>query len=339
MKTVELTNDKVVCIIEKEIPKVGRNDVLIKTKYAGICGSDIHAFLGLHPFRKPPVVLGHEISGTVSEIGLDVLNCEVGDRVTVLPSVSCGVCELCKQGKDNICLNKRVPGTKNWLGTFADYFVCPASNVFLLDDRISMKEGVLVEPLAVSVHANQIGEVKKGSKVLVLGAGTIGLFTGIAATYREVDELVFTDVFDSNLEIAAKFLCAKTFNVKDPNELNKMFENYTKYFDVVFVCNNAKDSINNAITMTKNGGSVVVIGMYITPPLVDVLEITLRELKLLGSQIYTARDYEETLDILLSKKMPIENVVTQIYKPEKAQEAFDQIIKREKPIIKVALDF
>jgi L-iditol 2-dehydrogenase len=339
VKAIELVAKGRVQTTEKVPPKIGRNDILIKTAYTGICGSDIHAFNGMHPFRKPPVVLGHEISGIVHEVGSDVVTCKKGDRVTVLPAVPCGTCEACREGKENICTNKAVPGTNSWLGTFSEYFLTDQSTVFVLESNVSLKSGVLAEPLAVSVHASEIANVTRSSKVLVLGAGTIGLFTGIAAAYRHAKELVFTDVMDSNLARAEQICRCKTYNVGKPEIRETLNLEFEKYFDVVFVCNNSKDSLNDAIKMTKGGGTVVVIGMYTTPPEVNILEVTLHEIRIIGSQIYTKRDFNETLSLLGSNIVDVNNIISHVFSPDDAQKAFDLINNRSEPIVKVVFKY
>lgn len=339
MKVIELVSNHQVKTTEKDIPVIGEKDVLIKTEYTGICGSDIHAFNGMHPFRKPPVVLGHEVSGIVHEVGREVTTCKKGDRVTVLPAISCGSCEPCRDGKENICINKTVPGTNSWIGTFSEYFLTHESTVFILHPNISLKSGVLAEPLAVSVHAAEIGNVTKDSKVLVLGAGTIGLFTGIATSYRNAKELIITDVFEANLYQAKKICACKTFNVGKPDVRNSLIQEYDKHFDVVFVCNNSKESLNDAIKMTKGGGRIVVIGMFTTPPEVNILELTLREIQIVGSQIYTKRDFNETLSLLRSNIVDVDTIVSHVFSPDEAQEAFNLIINRTEPIVKVVFKY
>src|SRR5512147_1542325 len=108
---------------------LGPDDILIRTAYAGVCGSDLHAFKGKHPFRKPPVILGHELAGTVVECGGEARGVRPGDRVTVMPLVSCGTCRLCRLGRENICLKKQVPGAGTWLGSFAEFTRAKASVV------------------------------------------------------------------------------------------------------------------------------------------------------------------------------------------------------------------
>jgi len=132
MKAAVLTEIHKVEIKDVEKPEIKDNEVLIKVKSTGICGSDLHAYRGHHPFRKPPVILGHEVSGVVEEIGDVVNNIKNGDRVTVEPQLGCGECEYCLTGKYNLCIDRRAPGIGNWHGSFAEYFVAPEGTVYKL---------------------------------------------------------------------------------------------------------------------------------------------------------------------------------------------------------------
>lgn len=175
MKVTILSNVYKINVIEIEKPKIKENEVLIRVKSSGICGSDLHAYRGHHPFRKPPVILGHEVSGVVEELGKAVDNIKVGDRVTVEPQLGCGECVYCLEGKYNLCINRRAPGIGSWMGSFSEYFVPPYKVVYKLPDTVNYDRGALIEPLAVGVHAVRNANIQLGDTIAILGAGTIGL--------------------------------------------------------------------------------------------------------------------------------------------------------------------
>jgi len=187
------------------------DELLIRTAYAGVCGSDLHAFRGKHPFRKPPVILGHEVAGTVVECGASVEGFRPGDRVTVMPLLPCGTCLLCRMGRANVCLNKRVPGVGEWLGSFAEYSLAKASVAFKLGAATPFELGVLAEPLAVGIHSVfRQARVAAGGRVIVLGAGPIGIFTAMAARAAGAGEIVMTDLLDFNLALVREMCGAVT---------------------------------------------------------------------------------------------------------------------------------
>ena len=162
----------------KDIPKpvLNDNEVLVKTEYLGICGSDMHVFEGNHAFRKPPVILGHEMSGIVVEIGTGVTKINVGDRVTALPSTYCNECEHCKSGNTQQCLNRKVPGTPNWIGSFVEFFNVHEDLLFRLPETLDIRIGVLAEPLSVTVRALSKIQPKDRENLLLLGTVSKGVF-------------------------------------------------------------------------------------------------------------------------------------------------------------------
>ena len=150
-------------ITEVEQPDLGRpSDVLIRVGAVGICGSEIHAFQGTHPFRKPPSILGHEVAGEVVDVGAKVSGLAPGDRVFVNPQRTCGECEWCQSGRPNVCSSREMLGTLGWTGGLAEYIVAPAQNVCPLPDHVSYVQGTLIEPLCVGVHAIRRAGVEAG---------------------------------------------------------------------------------------------------------------------------------------------------------------------------------
>ena len=171
-------------MVEKDMPKVNSKEALIRITAAGIRGSDVHAYIGKHPFRTPPSILGHEIVGEIVEIGNKVVNFKVGDRVTVEPQIGCGHCPTCERGFYNLCEKKVILGTKEWDGGFAEYIVAPEQTLYEIPRSLSIDQAVLAEPLAVGVHAVNIAGIEKGDKVAILGSGPIGLLTAVVAHYK-----------------------------------------------------------------------------------------------------------------------------------------------------------
>ncbi|MHB1417626.1 MAG: zinc-dependent alcohol dehydrogenase, partial [Chloroflexota bacterium] len=162
-------------------PEPKANEVKIKVISAGICGSEVHAFKGTHPFRHPPAILGHELAGEVVAVGDEINGYKVGDRVTVEPQILCGVCDACRAGYPNLCDNKVVLGTQKWVGGYAEYIVAPEQTLYKIPDSVSYDEAVMIEPLAVGVHAVREAKLKVGQSAIILGGGTIGLATLVAA--------------------------------------------------------------------------------------------------------------------------------------------------------------
>ena len=314
------------------------DELLIETAYAGVCGSDLHAFRGKHPFRKPPVILGHEVAGTVVECGAGVEGFRPGDRVTVMPLLPCGTCELCRMGRTNICLNKRVPGVGEWLGLFTEYSVAKASIVFKLGAATPFELGVLAEPLAVGIHsAFRQARVAAGDRVVVLGAGPIGIFTAMAARATGAGEIVVTDLLDFNLALVREMCGAVTYNSGRAEWETDLARAYPGRFDIAFLCSGAPVTVRQAMGCVRRGGRIIVTGMFLDPVATDLLAVNLNELELIGSAVYDHEDFRRAVDWIDGGRFDFRKLVTHIFPLEKAQDALTVLAERREDAVKILL--
>ncbi len=338
MKAVMLQGTGRVAVVEHEAPRLRTNDVLIKVAYAGICGSDMHAFRGHHPFREPPVVLGHEVSGTVAAVGSDVDAFALGDRVTVMPALSCGHCVYCQKGLPNLCVNKAVPGTGDWVGTMAEYFRADAEITYKLGENTSLRLGCLAEPLAVAAHSVAQGNVCPGSRVLVLGGGTIGLLTALAATIVGAEVVALTDLYDQKLDVAKGMGIDDVWSARREDLSQALLEAYPAKFETIVLASGAPPVLEQAMALAQRGGRIVVTALFLKQAPVDLLQVTLQELQVVGSQIYTAKDFEAALEWLAEKRWPFERIITHIHPLARAPEAFQNMTEHPENVIKVLLE-
>lgn len=313
------------------------DDILIETKYAGICGSDIHAYKGNHPFRKPPVILGHEVSGNVAAMGKDVSGFSIGDPVTVMPYTSCGVCPNCRMGEENICRKKRVPGTGNWVGTFSEFFVSKPHITFKLGANTGLDIGVLAEPLAVAVHSVKQGRLKNGENIAVLGAGPIGLLTGLVAHTDGASKIAVTDLYDHNLSLAAELFGAETYNAQQKKLTEKINSNHPHKYDVVFLCGNANIMVNQAFEIVRPGGRIVITGMFLKPVELSLIDMTLQEIELIGTQIYDHQDFQKAIALLESSDYEFKKLISHIMPLDNAKEAMQMVCDPDQNTVKVLL--
>jgi L-iditol 2-dehydrogenase len=338
MKAAVLVERGRIDIREVDRPILGPDDVLIKTEYAGVCGSDLHAFKGEHPFRKPPVILGHELAGTAVECGAAVRGIRPGDRVTIMPLVSCGTCRLCRQGRENICLNKQVPGAGAWLGSFAEHALAPAAIAYKLGEATPCDLGVLAEPLAVGVHAvRRRARVEPGSRVLVLGGGTIGILTALAARAAGAGDLVATDLFEFNLALTRALCGAETIHASRTGWEDDLTRAFPDKFDVTFLCSGAPPTVGQAVRLTRRGGRIIVTGLFLEPVPVDLTAVTLGELEVLGSQIYDHRDFRTAVDWIDAGRFDFRRLVTHVFPLERAQDALTILADRTEDAVKILL--
>ncbi len=286
-------------------PIPGRGEVLLRVTLAGICGSDNALYHGRYDVPMP-VIPGHEMIGRVEELGAEVENLALGQRVTVQPNFSCGVCELCRTGHANICSEKIRLGI-DCHGVFADYVKVPASYVWPLPDDISDDDAVLAEPLAVAVHAHRRGACQSGDQVLVLGAGLIGLLT-LQLAVQAGAEVTACDLEEGRLELARQLGAKHVMRPEDP---------VASGFNVIYETSGAAPGLTQAIELAAPAARIVVLGLPSQGSQIPAATIVRKELDILGSMIYTdefpqtiklLQQHQLNLAPLLSVKFPLEQL-------------------------------
>lgn len=336
MKAAVLTDFYKIEIKEIKKPQIEKNEALIRVKSTGICGSDLHAYRGHHPFRKPPVILGHEVSGIVTEIGSEVKNIAINDRVTVEPQLGCGICEYCIEGKYNLCNNRKAPGINNWYGTFAEYFVAHDKNIFKISENISYDKGALIEPLAVGVHAVRQADIKLGETVAILGAGTIGLTTLIAARVAGATKIFITDYIDHNLEKAKQLGADYIINPGKESVSEKIKDLCPHGVNKAFITAAFKPVWEEALNISKKSSNICIVGMFSEEIQVDFLDLLMTEKTIKTSWLYLREDFITAIDI--AKKNNLGLLITHNLNLEEAQKGMIKLDKKEENIIKIILN-
>ncbi|XP_018339709.1 PREDICTED: sorbitol dehydrogenase-like [Trachymyrmex septentrionalis] len=305
------------------------NEVLLEMGCVGICGSDIHYLVNgrIGNFIvKKPMILGHESSGTVAKLGKNVTNLKVGDRVAIEPGVPCRICTHCKEGRYNLCKDVVFCATPPVHGNLRRFYKHAADFCFKLPDHVSLEEGALLEPLSVGVHACKRGEVGISSKVLILGAGPIGLVTLLVAKAMGAKKIVITDILQSRLNIAKKLGADVTYLVqKDRSEedtvadIHAIFEGEPNR---TIDASGAQSSIRLAILATKSGGVIVLVGMGAPEVQIPLINALIREVDIRGVFRYV-NDYGDALELISSGKIDVKSLVTHNYKLEETKQAFE----------------
>lgn len=324
----------------EEIPDVspGEGEVLIKVKAVGICGSDVHGYLGITGRRTPPMVMGHEFSGIVAAVGAGVTSVKSGDRVAPYPVVFCGECEFCRQGKVNICLNKTAFGVLDCNGAMAEYISVPAKLVFKLSDDVSYSVGSMIEPMAVAYRGvNNAGDLS-GKNVLIVGAGTIGLLALAIVKMRNPARIFVSDLSDNRLAVAANMGADFTINPGASDfEATIKSETGGSGVDVAFEAVGATPTVQQAMSALKIGGTAVWIGNSAKMIQVNMQEIVTRELKVVGTFLYTFREFGEVVELLNSGKINVEPMISLETPMENGPALFARLAKDPGPLIKVIL--
>ncbi len=322
-------------------PEPGPREVKIRVAAAGICGSELHAYRGTHPWRHPPCILGHEMTGRVVAAGDEVQRIRVGDRVTVEPQHACGVCDQCRAGFPNRCSDKIYLGTKVWTGAYAEYIVSPESRVYPLPDQVSFVDGVIVEPLSVGVHAVRQSGLEPGGSALVLGAGAIGLACVASAIDAGATTIIATDAVDFNLRVARELGATTTINARH-QDVRRLVSEVTggKGVDVALVAVGVPEVVNQALSAVKLGGRVLLIAIFDQPVKIDdPYTITSGERVLRGSQTYCPEDVQKALDLIASGRVDARKFITHRLPMSELQRGFDIVDKRLEDCVRVVLEY
>ena len=284
---------------EEKNPKVITGESIVKVSASGICGSDMHAYHGNDNRRIPPLILGHEISGTIDKGKF------AGKKVILNPLITCGKCDYCSSGREHLCSKRIILGMNKPIerqGGFAEYVSIPNQNIYELPKTLEMKEAPIAEPTAVALHAVELGEKElfkplKDCKVLVIGGGAIGLLSGlILSKVKDCKEIVIVDPNEKRLGECSKYLDADPFKPDSENIKND-------HFDIVFDTVGMEVTRQQAIKVVKPGGTIIHIGLTQPSGPFDFRKATLQEITFIGTYCYTNKDFEKTLDILANKKI------------------------------------
>jgi 2-desacetyl-2-hydroxyethyl bacteriochlorophyllide A dehydrogenase len=295
MKAAILNDWKNLVIEDIKKPELSPGECLIKVNYGGVCGSDVHIYNGHHPTAKPPVVLCHEIAGVVAEINGESNGLNIGDKVTVEPLLSCGVCEACRNGHWHVCRSLKLLGI-HVDGGFAEYVRVNTDKVVKLDD-IPLEIGVLAEPLAVGLHVVRRSELKLGQTVLIIGGGPIGLTVAIMAKVAGASKIVISEGNKRRIAFAKEF-GFDTIDAFDDNVAEKV-KGYTngEGFDVVYEVTGSKPGVTVAYASCKIRGTMVHVGMPSGEIAINPLPIVFKELKVVGSRVYSMEDFKATIEV------------------------------------------
>ena len=320
------------------VPTPKEKQVIVKLEYVGICGSDVHYLENgrIGDFVvEGDFILGHECAGTVVELGEGVQNLKVGDRVALEPGITCGQCEFCKSGKYNLCPDVEFLATPPYHGCIENYIAFPENMCFKLPDNISTKEGALVEPLSVGMHAAKQGRVTLGSSVVILGAGCIGLCTLLACKAFGATDITVVDVIPKRLDFAMKLGATRVINGKDVNaveEIDKLTNNAG--VDIVIETAGSTVTIGQTPYMVKRGGTIVLVGM--APK--DIIEFNFAKIMAKEAEIQSVFRYRNiypmAIDAVASGKINIKDIVTDYFELDDIQNALDSCVKNKADIVK-----
>lgn len=343
MKSINLTGLHSLELLDAEKPVIiNPDDVLIKIKSVGVCGSDIHYYtLGKigdqiisYPFR-----IGHECSGVVESIGTEVNNVQPGNRIAIDPLVSCGKCSQCLSGRFHTCLNQKFLGCPGQLeGALAEFLVLPEKCCYQILSSLSYQQTVLAEPLSIALHALSFISEKEKS-ITILGTGPIGLSVLAASKFYGMKNIYTSDLLNYRNEIALKNGSLYSSNPKKQNIVNEILKFEPEGVDVVFDCCGKQEAIDQAIEILKPGGKLILVGI----PEVDQIKFNPHLLRRKEIQIRNVRrqneKVEEALQMLSAPDFNIDFMITHNFSFTQTKEAFDLVENYSDGVLKAMINF
>jgi 2-desacetyl-2-hydroxyethyl bacteriochlorophyllide A dehydrogenase len=310
---------------EVSIPVIGSEEALVQVEACGFCGSDMNIMAGTHPRAKPPLTVGHELSGRIVKIGRSNAGLEIGDHVTVYPLISCGVCHACMHGSPHVCRKLQLFGF-DVDGGMAEFVKLPITSLVKLPKNMPAKVGALIEPLAVAVHGVSRANLKTAGIAVVLGAGPIGLLTALVAQARGVPHVIISEVLPSRLKLAESLgLHAVKAGAELRAQVMKMSSENGA--DVLFECAGHPSSAREMTALVRSRGVIVNLGVFKKPVEVDMQAVNFKEIEILGSRVYDRKDFQDAIDIAM--KLPLDRIVSHAFTLKEVALAFEQFRSSE----------
>lgn len=328
-------------IRELSMPVPKADQVLIKLECVGICGSDMHYLehgrIGDYVVSGD-FILGHECAGTVVETGGDVKSLRAGDKVALEPGIPCGKCVFCKTGKYNLCPDVEFLATPPYHGALVKYIAYPESMCFKLPDHMTTKQGALVEPLAVGIHAARQGRVALGDNAVILGAGCIGLCTQLACKAMGATNITMADILDKRLEYAQEFGAARVIDTKSRDVLEVVNElTQGQGCDIVLETAGSAVTIKQTPFLVKRGGRIVLVGLA-PQDIIDFnfMQVMWKEVEI--QSVFRYRNiYPIAVNAIASGAIPIDGIVSHEFSMEEAAYAFAFVTSHKPEVVKAII--
>ncbi len=330
MKAAVLTSRKNIEMKEMEVPTPKDNEVLIRLRAVGLCGSDIHYYehgkIGSFVVKKP-IILGHEASGEIVRIGRNVMHLKEGQRVAIEPGATCGECEHCKGGRYNLCPSVEFLATPPYDGAFCEYVAMRADLVFPIPDSMSFETAAMVEPFSVGLHAIRRGGLQPNETVIIMGMGPIGLLTAAAAKMAGAAAIIAVDLEQSRLEASKSMGATHIINLRE-ERLEQRVNEYTNGIGVDLAIETAGSpkAVQGTVASVRRGGRVVIVGMSPEEEVpVNISHVIDKEIDIRGVFRYH-HTYPAAIEMLSTGGIDIEKIITDEYGLDETSEAFEKAI-------------
>jgi L-iditol 2-dehydrogenase len=318
-------------------PQPQADELLIDVRSVGICGSDVHGFIGKTGRRKPPMIMGHEFSGVVRAVGSRVSRFEPEDEVIVSPIQACGECPNCRRGLTNICTQRHVLGV-DIAGAYADSLVVKESMVFAKPAGLDWRNAAMVEPTAVALHAAEITPINLMETVAIVGVGTIGLLTLLAARLKGAGIVIVTDKSEHRLEMARALGADLTIKVDEEDAVAAVREATDGLgADVTFEAVGYGPTVQQALSITRTGGNVTWIGNSAQMIELNMQEIVTRELTVRGTYGFNT-EFARAIQAIASGRMDVASLIEQVSPLSEGPQIVHALAAGELDKVKVILE-
>jgi 2-desacetyl-2-hydroxyethyl bacteriochlorophyllide A dehydrogenase len=305
MKALVLTGPEMLEMRDLPEPTAGEGEVVVRVSSAGICGSDIHGFLGHSPRRRPPLVLGHEAVGTVSAVHPSVSDVAAGQRVYINPLISCGTCDACRNGRENTCASWRLLGMDRVQGAFAEYVAVPASQLRPIPESITDRDAVLAEPFANLVHCFRISMEETPKTMAIFGAGTMGNLALQLAKFRGIDRVFVADTNAQRLDAAGHSgATVIDSNTTDPIETIRA-QTDGRGVDYALDAVGVTATRRAAAAVVRRGGRIALLGLGENESSLPFIELIRGEIAIFTTFAYTPADFRESIQHIEGKRVTL----------------------------------
>lgn len=321
--------------LPKPVPKHG--EVRVRTAYAGICGSDLHAYHGHHARRILPLVPGHEISGWIDAFGPGVNNLLLGGPVVIYPEQGCQKCDVCLSGWTNLCSSKVLLGTEKWPGGFSEYFCAPVENLLSLPTDMDLRTAALAEPLAVAIHAFNQAKLDKSDNILIFGCGGIGGVLTFLAKQCKCRHVTVCDLAELKLEVATALGADATINTSKAPVQKQLQAFGLPNPDKVFIAASPTHLIGESFSIASPRGTIVLVGQFNKPGVIDIDQSRIKEQTIVGSFTYGVADMEAAIALLTHAPKEIHHLITEEIILADVEGTIIQLSSSKKEAVKVLI--
>lgn len=339
MKGIQIVKPEELRVVEMEIPQLNETDnVLVKIKAAGICGSDVGIYHGTNAAATYPRIIGHEMVGEVVETASTARKVKVGDRVIIDQVKACGHCWACRHDRPNVCQRLQVRGV-HIDGGYREYMAVPDADCYLLPDGLRYEDAVLIEPTTIALQACSRAQIAPDDEILILGVGALGARM-LSIVKLSGAKIIVADVVDARLQEALENGADHAINLLN-EDLGERLKEYTTdaYGPTLSIdCACTKDSLGTLVGVTGNAGRIITMGFSVAPTEVTNFGITSKELDIRGSRLQN-RKFQTAIDLIREYRIDLDHKISHTFHFLDAQKAFDFNDTRDPSIRKIVLTF